>query len=195
MIGFLVEKLTLAPPQNKTRPPPAEQTFIDFYFNKTDRMAKIFRSLVKQSLKYVSEKHKTDIEAIKELYVSNVKDVEDESIIKMEVKNPCSFIQKTDEGRTQSITFRDINVDDVIDITIKFVGIVFGKSKFTNKFIVYKMIKQVEEDVEFEGCSIMVTSEESDDDDISEIAEEDVEKNEQRDSYFMSMIKNLYIDI
>ena len=56
------------------------------------------------------------------------------------------------------------------------------------------MIKQVEEEIKFEGCNIIVTDEESDDD-ISEIAEEDVEKLEQHESYFMSVIKNLYIDI
>lgn len=175
-----------------------DKIFIDFYFNKSDRMAKIFRSLVKQSLKYVSEKHNKDIESIKGLYVSNVKDVEEESIIKMEVKNPCSFIQKTDDNRTKNITFRDIEVDDVIDITIKFVGIIFGKSKFTNKFIIYKMIKQVEEEVEFEGCNIVISEEDEDeelDEDISEIVEEDIENIEKQESYLYSMFKNLYIDI
>ena len=189
-INFTVNNMMV----KKTLYKEGDKIFIDLYFNKTDRMAKIFRSLVKHSLKYVSEKHKTEVEKIKELYVSNVKDIEDESIIKMEVKNPCLFIQKTDEDKTQNITFRDIETDDVIDISIKFVGIIFGKSKFTNKFIIYKMIKQVEEEIKFEGCNIIVTDEESDDD-ISEIAEEDVEKLEQHESYFMSVIKNLYIDI
>ena len=44
-----------------------DKIFIDFYFNKTDRMAKIFRSLVKQTLKFVSTTHKTEISKIKKL--------------------------------------------------------------------------------------------------------------------------------
>ena len=184
-INFTVNNLMV----KRTLYKEGDKIFIDFYFNKTDRMAKIFRSLVKQSLKYVSEKHRKDVESIKGLYVSNVKEVEEESIIKMEIKNPCLFIQKTDEDRTKSITFRDINVDDVIDISIKFVGIIFGKSKFTNKFIIYKMTKQIEEEVNFEGCNIVI-----DEDDVSE-AEEDVENTEHQESFLSSMFKNLYIDI
>lgn len=191
-INFTVDNLIV----KRTLYKEGDKIFIDFVFNKTDRMAKIFRSLVKRSLKYVSEKHNTTVEKIKRMYISNIKDVEEEeSIIKLEVKNPCSFIQKTDEGITQNITFRDIKEDDVIDITIKFVGIIFGKTNFTNKFIIYKMIKQIEEEVKFEGCNIITSDEEDMDNEISEIAEEDVEKIEKQDSYFFSMIKNLYIDI
>lgn len=190
-INFTVDNLIV----KKTLYKEGDKIFIDFCFNKTDRMAKIFRSLVKQSLKYVSVKHNTKVEKIKGMYISNVKDVEDESIIKLEVKNPCSFIQMTDDGSSKSITFRDVEVDDVIDVVIKFVGIFFGKTRFTNKFIIYKMVKQVQEEVKFEGCSIIVSEEEEEDGDISEIEEEDIEKIEKKESYFYSMIKNLYIDI
>ena len=78
-------------------------------------------------------------------------------------------MSEDDIGTKKSIHYQEIKKDDTIDVVALFNSVVFGQSEFTNEYIITKIKKNIQLDVEITECllenDMEVDDQETDDDD------------------------------
>ena len=170
-ISFNVRHLTL----NKTLYKKNNRIYLNVSFEKTENAIQVFNKLKTYTINYIFEQHKEQgatIEQMQERYINNIQETETEYIVRMEVNLRCDFIQKNQFDENKTITHKDISINDDVDITIVFNGILYGKSNFTNNFTITKLTKHIEEMVIFEEdkCYIECDSDEEMSNTVDELA-------------------------
>ena len=130
--------------------------YLNISFDKTEKTIKTFDKLKNYTINYIYEQHKEQatLEEIQSNYINNIKENDTEYIVRFEVNKTCLFTQKNNFDEVTGITHKDITENDNIDITIMFNGILYGKSNFTNNYIITKLTKHIEEISSFEECCI-----------------------------------------
>ena len=170
-ISFNVRHLSL----NKTLYKKNNRVYLNVSFDKTENAIQVFNKLKNYTINHILEQHKEQgatLEQMTERYINNIQETETEYIVRLEVNLRCDFIQRNQFDDNKSITHKDISVNDDINISIVFNGILYGKSNFTNNFTITKLTKHIEEMVIFEEdkCYIQCESDEEMTNDVDELA-------------------------
>ena len=170
-ISLRIRHLTL----NKTLYKQNNRIYLNVSFEKTESTIELFNKLKNYTINYVYEQHKEQgatLEQIQKNYINNIQENDNEYIVRIEVNLKCEFIQNNQYDDNKSITYKDISINDNIDIIIVFNGILYGKSNFTNNFTITKLTKHIEEMDIFEEdkCYIQCDSDEEMSNDINELA-------------------------
>ena len=170
-ISFNIKHLSLQETLYKKN----NRIYLNVSFNKDEDTINIFNKLKNYTINYIFEQHKSQgvtIEQMQNNYIKNIKETEDEYIVRLEVNLKCEFIQRNQFDDNKVITYKDISQGDSINITLVFNGILYGKSNFTNNFTITKLTKHIEEMEIFEEdkCYIECDSDEEIDNDINQLA-------------------------
>lgn len=147
--------------------------YVELSFEKNDKVVKIFNILKQKTIETVWEQHKTQvgkIEDIQQNYINDLKETDNNYIVKMEVNKYCQFNQINQFDEYKNISYTELQNNVVIDTVIHFNGILYGKSNFTNNFIITKITKHIEEMDIFEEdrCYIETESDNEEDMDIDD---------------------------
>jgi hypothetical protein len=145
-----------------------DRIFLNVYIEKTNKkILNIFKKLKDYTISHVFNKYeqKIEMDVLKNNYILNLTEEEDKYTLKLEVNENCLFLLKNRNDELKQVTHKNFNENDTIDMKIIYNGILYGKTKFTNNFLVDYMIKNVDEyeDIYFDSCMIEIESEEEDD--------------------------------
>ena len=170
-ISFNVKHLIL----NKTLYKKNNRIYLNISFDKTESTIQVFNKLKNYTINYMFKQYQdkgVTLEQMKQRYINNIQETDTEYIVRLEVNLRCDFIQKNQFDEDKIITYKDISINDGIDITIVFNGILYGKSNFTNNFTITKLTKHIEEMVIFEEdkCYIECDSDEEMSNTVDELA-------------------------
>lgn len=141
------------------------ELYINILLDKKDNIVKIFDKIKKHTIKNVWGLHKANatFEEISSNYIDNLYE---KDYIKLKINKFCHFQQKNQKNECKNITFDKLEKNDIIDIFVLYKEIKYGKSNFTNNYIVNKIAKHVEEPVLFHDCQFEVSENEEEIDDI-----------------------------
>jgi hypothetical protein len=139
--------------------------YIDVLFEKDSKFYIRLNKLKNYTIKTVFEAYKekgAKMEDIEKNYVNKIKENNDECLFAIEVHPECEFIKQNEFDIKLEDTYKDLVEECCIDIVLSFKGIIFGKSNFTNSFVIHKIVRHYEEETRLDNCEISDESEEED---------------------------------
>jgi len=155
---------------------------IDVSFDKNGKMSKRINKLKTYTINHVFEQHKekgATLESIQKNYVdkteeihvtyvdhiNEITEIENRFVLPIEIHPECKFSKVNQDCKADEDSYKKLTFDDTIDITISFRGIIFGKSNFTNDYIIHNITRHYEETVDLEDCQISDSEDEDIDND------------------------------
>jgi len=170
-ISFNVKHLILS----KTLYKKNNRIYLNISFEKTESTIQVFNKLKNYTINHMFKQYEGQgitLEQMQARYINNIQETDTEYIVRLEVNLRCDFIQKNQFDEDKTITYKNISENDIIDITIIFNGILYGKSNFTNNFTITKLTKHIEEMGVFEEdkCYIECDSDEEMSNEVDELA-------------------------
>ena len=138
---------------------------LDVSFTKNGKFNKRVNKLKNYTINHVFESNKdkgATIEIIKNNYVNKVVETETENTLSIEIHPECKFSKVNEHDCETDDEYKNLSVDDTIDVIISFKGIIYGKSNFTNCYIIHEIKRHYEEKINLEDCHISEDSEEED---------------------------------
>lgn len=137
---------------------------LDVSIEKTNQRIKRLNKLKKYTINKVVEKHSSTYEVMEKNYVKCT-ETGDSISYTFEIHPDCQFIKINHLDEKSEDSYKELTIDDTIDILVCFQGILYGKSKFTNKYVIHKVIRhEIIEDLNFEDCQIVDSDSEEDED-------------------------------
>lgn len=147
-----------------------EKIYIDISFENNHKLLKIYNKLKNITIDNVYQKYKEkniSKEKITDNYSEKLKSENNENIITFEIHPKCKFLCSNQFDEIKEDTYKNIKNDCGININVQFKGIIYGKSSYTNYFVIHEIIRNYEEETNYDNCN------------ISEDSEEDIDINEE----------------
>ena len=122
--------------------------FIDFELDIDSRQEKMIKKIETNTINHVYNKYKDSLsyEDVENNFIPSTKISENNEkiIMSLEVNKYCTFLKNIIfEDETQE-DYKIIEDNDSVDVKIVFLGIIFGKSSFKNKYMIKSITKYIE---------------------------------------------------
>ena len=140
--------------------------YIDLSFDDNSTFMKKYKKYKNYTINYICEKYKEKNitkEQIEKNYIEKIKKVENINIFTFEIHPNCIFECSNQFDEIKKDNCKNIIENIGINAQIQFKGIIYGKSTFTNYFVIHKIIRNYEEEEKYNNCII---TDESDDEEI-----------------------------
>ena len=147
-----------------------QKIYIDLSFEDTHKFNKIYNKLKSITIDTVYEKYKDkniSKDKISKNYSEKLIKNEDENILTFEIHPNCEFFCSNEYDDIKEDDYKNITKDCGVNIYVNFRGIIYGKSKYTNYFIIHKIVRNYEEENNLNECY------------ISDDSDEDIDLNEE----------------
>jgi hypothetical protein len=111
-----------------------------------------------------------DYDDFEKMYINNHNE---ENVYTLKVNKKCLFISENEMGERKSIHYNEIKEEHTINVVLIFHGVVFGQSEMSNEYIITKITKNIQIDIDITDCFFngedmkVDTSNSDDEDDIT----------------------------
>ena len=155
-----------------------KKVVIDLFLPENNKLTKHMKYIKTTSLKHVAQEREYTEEQCLKNYISIMKEkvhkYEDGTeekgyITTMEIDPECIFVKKNELDDIKGDTYKEIKNGDDLDIKVIYRGLLYGKTKFKNQFIIQAITRNYIDNLNIDGC-VFDTS-----DTEEEVTEQDIE--------------------
>ena len=142
-----------------------KKIMLDFSMEKDNQRVRRLNKLKNYTIKRICEKHEVSFEDMEQNYINYAIINEDSITMTLEIHPECKFTKIDSFDVKTEDSYKNLNINDTIDILVSFKGILYGKSTFTNKYVIHKVIRHEIQELKLEELNIDIDSESEDEDD------------------------------
>ena len=162
-----------------------KKVVVDLFLSENNKLTKHIKYIKSTSFEYVSKERDYTAEQCLKNYIPILKEkvhkyedgVEEKGyIITMEVDPECIFVKKNELDEIKGDTYKQIKKGENMDIKVIYRGLLYGKSKFKNQFIIQAITRNYIDNLNIDEC-VFDTS-----DTEEEITEQDIENKKDKQS-------------
>ena len=132
-IQFMINDLSI----QKTLYKKTKKIMLDVSMEKDNQRIRRLTKLKNYTINKVCKQHEATFEVMEKNYINYSVVNEDSITMSLEIHPECQFTKINSYDIKSEDSYKNLTIDDTVDVLVSFKGILYGKSNFTNKYVIH----------------------------------------------------------